>query len=326
MRNKKNIVSFLLIFIFFIGFIPFVNADIDYSNPANWAYNGVGENKKVDLFLIAPTVYFGSENNYNMLITDTETKQSFLGALNMERGIYENSCRMYAPYYRQVGLNVYRLGAREAKPYLNIAYEDVKEAFEYYMENKNNNKPVVIAGFSQGSDMALRLLKDYFYKPKHKKLLVAAYLIGWPVTEKDVRCYPYLKMAQGEKDTGVIITFNSEATNVNTSIIVPRKTLGINPLNWSTNNSFADKSLNKGAVFTNYEGNINREIPGLCGAYLDSCRGTLKVTDVSSEDYPPILDLFEDGVYHLYDYQFFFRNLQENVEVRVSEYLNIKDI
>ena len=28
-----------------------------------------------------------------------------------------------------------------------------------------------------------------------------------------------------------------------------------------------------------------------------------------------------DGVYHLYDYQFFYRNLQENVEVRLNAYL-----
>ena len=35
-------------------------------------------------------------------------------------------------------------------------------------------------------------------------------------------------------------------------------------------------------------------------------------------DYPPSLDLFEEGVYHLYDYQFFYRNLEENVQARLA--------
>lgn len=34
-----------------------------------------------------------------------------------------------------------------------------------------------------------------------------------------------------------------------------------------------------------------------------------------------MLPIFSDGIYHLYDYQFFYRNLQENVEVRLNAYL-----
>ena len=30
---------------------------------------------------------------------------------------------------------------------------------------------------------------------------------------------------------------------------------------------------------------------------------------------------FEEGVYHLYDYQFFYRNLEENVQARLAAYL-----
>ena len=55
------------------------------------------------------------------------------------------------------------------------------------------------------------------------------------------------------------------------------------------------------------------------GAYLDESRGTLRVTDVDPSEYKN--SLFPDGVYHLYDYQFFFRNLQENVGVRLASFL-----
>ena len=95
----------------------------------------------------------------------------------------------------------------------------------------------------------------------------------------------------------------------------------INPLNWKTDGTLADKSLNQGTCFTDYEGNITQEIPQFTGAYIDEERGSLKVTDVTAEEYPAGLPIFEDGIYHLYDYQFFYRNLQENVDKRIDSYL-----
>ena len=47
----------------------------------------------------------------------------------------------------------------------------------------------------------------------------------------------------------------------------------------------------------------------------------LKVTDVDPADYPAVLDIFPEGAYHIYDYQFFFMNLQENVQNRVELYM-----
>ena len=293
----------------------------DYSQSENWAYYAVGEGKDADLFLICPTVDMGKNGNYNMSLEDTDTKESFVGALNMERGIYENSATMYAPYYRQMTFPVYSMTEEEMKPYLDMAYRDVAAAFEYYMKNCNDGRPIILAGFSQGSQLLLMLLEEYFDNPAYSEKLVAAYCIGWRVTEEDLSKYPHLKMAQGEDDTGVIISFNSEAEGIEESIMVPKgvKTLGINPLNWKTDSTPADKSLNRGACFTRYSGEIKKEIPELTGAYLDENRGTLRMTDIVPADYSN--SLFPDGVYHLYDYQFFYRNLQENVAVRLNRYL-----
>ena len=297
---------------------------IDYSQSENWAYYGVGEGKSADLFLICPTVDMGKNGNYNMSMDDTDTKESFVGALNMERGIYEDSATMYAPYYRQMTFPVYSMTENEMKPYLETAYRDVAAAFEYYFENFNNGRPIILAGFSQGSQLLLMLLEEYFDDDKYSENLVAAYCIGWRITEADLAKHPHLKMATSEDDTGVIISFNSESEGVEDSIMVPNgtRTLGINPLNWTTDSTPADKSLNKGACFTKYSGAIKQEIPQLTGAYLDAERGTLIVTDVEPGDYSS--SLFPDGVYHLYDYQFFYRNLQENVAVRLESFLSNK--
>ena len=289
----------------------------DYSLDSMWAYNGTDSASEADLFLIGPTTYGGDEENINMPLNDEE-KENFLGALNMERGIYEDTLDMYAPYYRQGSLSAIDCGRMEES--YEIAYEDVAAAFEYYLENKKGDSPFVLAGFSQGAYMCLELMKNY---PDELDDMIACYCIGWALTREDVEEYPQLVPAEGETDTGVIVCFSSEAEEITDSFFIPEGSwsYSINPLNWRTDGTVADKSLNKGACFTDYEGNITEEIPQLTGAYIDKERGALKVTDVTPEDYPAALTFLQDGEYHIYDYQFFYRNLQENVEKRVEAYL-----
>ena len=296
----------------------------DYSDPAAWAYaENVEDERPADVFFICPTVYGGSPENGNMPLSDADAKESFLGASNMGKGIYDDTCRFFAPYYRQIGLAVYEMPEGERQPYLETAYGDIKDAFAYYMEHYNNGRPIVLAGFSQGADLCIRLMKDCFADPERMSQLAACYAIGWRITEEELTQYPHLKMAAGPEDTGCIISFNSEAEGITDSLLVPAgtRTLAVNPLNWRTDSTPADKSLNLGACFTDYSGEITSEIPQLTGAYLDPERGTLKVTDVTPEEYASGLSLFEDGVYHLYDYQFFYRNLEENVGKRVEAFL-----
>lgn len=305
---------------------PAKNEPIDYSSKENWAYFGEGEDKTADLFIIAPTVDTGKNGEMNMSMDNEKVKGNFVGALNMQRGIYEDSATMYSPYYRQMTFPIYADGMseEEMQPYFDIAYGDVADAFEYYMENINNGRPLIIAGFSQGAQLALALLDEYFENSEYSEVLVAAYCIGWRVTEEYIYLNPHLSVAQGEDDTGVIISFNSEAEGVEESTCVPKgvKTLGINPLNWRTDSTPADKSLNLGACFTNYDAEIESEIPALTGGYLDAERGTLRVTDVVASDYSS--SLMPDGVYHLYDFQFFYRNLEHNVGVRLASFLASK--
>ena len=323
---KRFIEAVLLVLCLFVsGFVgPAVQAaTLDYRQPQSWAYWQEGRDKAVDCFLICPTVTLGGAGNYNLTMDNRQSGElrAFVGALNMERGIYDASCTMYAPLYRQVSLAVYRLPQKQREPYLKLAYSDVREAFQVYL--KQSRKPFVLAGFSQGADMCIRLLKEFGAEPKVAKRLVACYAIGWRITEAELKTYPHLKMAQGPADTGVIISFNSESPAVQSSLMVPKgiKTKAINPLTWRTDNNYASALHNKGACFTDYSANIKKEQPYFCGAWLDAERGTLKINNkITPLAYPPVLDIFTAGVYHLYDYQFFYRNLQENVALRTGAY------
>ena len=290
----------------------------DYSREENWAYFAVGEDRDADLFLIGPTVDMKEE--FNMSMDDAITMASFLGALNMERGIYEGEARMFAPYYRQAAMQVYSLDADEWEPYLAPAYRDVSAAFARYLEHENNGRPILLAGFSQGADMCLRLMQEYFGDEALQERLIAVYAIGWPCTEECAAQYPQIRPARGEDDVGVVVSFDCEAPEVTETFINPagQKALSINPLNWRTDGTPADKSENLGACFTKYSGEIKKEVPELCGCYLDEERGVLKVTDVDKADYPAVVPNLPEGGYHIYDYQFFYRNLQKNVSTRTE--------
>lgn len=325
--DRKHYIA--LFFIVVLACLVFVGCGktkanaVDYENQVNWAYHEVDKNNaRADVFFVCPTIYFGDDNTYNMPLDDADSREDFLGAINMEKGIYDKESRFFAPYYRQIGFNVYEMEQDVQERYMRIAYDDVKAAFTYYLENENDGNPIILAGFSQGADLCIRLLKDCFQDQEVNQKLVACYAIGWRITEQEIEENPHLRFATEENDTGVIIAFNSEAESIHDSLMIPNgtKTLAINPLNWKTDGTVADRFENSGACFTDYSGNITNEINNLTGAYIDSTRGALKVTDVSPDDYPPGLDLFEKGIYHLYDYQFFYRNLQENVNVRLDAY------
>lgn len=297
------------------------DGETKYALPENWAYAEKEKTEKpADLFFLCPTVY---SSVFNMPLDDQTGRENFVGATNMEKGIYEEKCRIFAPYYGQAGLDIYSTAPDEREPYLILAYDDAAEAFHYYMEHENNGRPLVLAGFSQGADLCIRLMEEFGDEKALQDVLVACYAIGWRVTEADRKAYPHLKMAEGEDDTGVIVSFNTEAEEIDGSFAIPNgsRALSINPLNWKTDGTPADRSLNLGACFTDYSGSIVEEIPNLTGAYIDADRGALKVPDVTPEQYPARLSFCQPGVYHIYDYQFFYRNLQENVAVRVDAFL-----
>ncbi len=290
----------------------------DYGAAESWAYFALGEDRGVDVFLICPTVDTRSERNSFDL--NDKLKGRFVNALNMEKGIYAGAGRLYSPYYRQMSMNAYKLPEAERLEAQAVAYGDVSAAFRWYLDHENGGRGLILAGFSQGAQMCLELLKEYYGGDSAeaaalRENLVTVYAIGWSVTEEMTAAYPQIVPASGEADTGTVVSFDCEDGTLTDTLVIPAgtKALSINPLNWRTDGTPAEASLNLGAVMA-----ADAEpIPGLCGAYLGS-RGELVVTGVTPEEYPPAIDIFPAGSYHVYDYLFFFNNLKENIAARVN--------
>ncbi len=104
---------------------------------------------------------------------------------------------------------------------MEVAYKDVSDAFDYYLEHYNKDaqgkpRPFILAGHSQGSNLMLYLLERKFSNPALRKLLVAAYVIGWSVTSDDMASYPESLQAIGictdKTQTGCIVTYNTQET------------------------------------------------------------------------------------------------------------------
>ena len=296
-----------------------------YANDALWAFKETDKDAKVDTFFLAP-IAAKSDNN-NISLDDPETLEKIGLQIGNQKGIYDGHTRFFAPYYSQAMIQCFmRMSPDESKPYFDIAYRDVKEAFEYYLEHWNGGRPIVLAGHSEGSMLLIRLLKEFFNTPEMANKLVCCYAIGWKVTEDDMKELKYVHFATGPDDVNSIVSFNTEAPDVKKSIVVGEneKALCINPLDWSVSCEPVPKDKNLGCCIFSTKGyQKGPDIVGFTGAYIDPERGTLKVTDVQDPDgslYPPRLEGQDYGVYHVYDWEFFYRNLQRNVDTRVEKY------
>lgn len=290
----------------------------DYSAATNWAYLPKSlHDARAVLFIVAPTVDLGKAGNMNMDINDAAMRHNFVGALNMQLGIYSGTA-VFAPFYRQASLVTYN-DSEKNRDAFEQAYADIRAAFVQFMKQREN-KPFILAGFSQGAQMVKRLVMEFGADEVFAQSFIAAYCIGWRLGEAELARHKHLKPAKGPDDTGVLIFFSSEAEDVTDSLFIPAgtKSVAINPLNWRTDATPASRSQNLGARFTDYAGNTVKFVPQLTGAYIDPVRGSLKCPEIDKNEYPGIL--FPGGVYHIYDYQFFFENLKKNVAERISAF------
>lgn len=293
-------------------------AALDYADPALWVYRentAATEERPADVFFLCPTTCISPVDN--MDVRDAAERETFKHAVDMEKGIYCDRARFFAPYYRQKSM------PRYMKPGCNeVAYGDVKAAFLYYLEHDNQGRPFVLAGFSQGGEHALHLIKDVLADPAVARRMVAAYLIGWCVTPWDTAAAPHLRPAQGETDTGVFIAWNTEEAETQGTFIVPKgvRAYCINPLNWSTDDTPAPAESNMGARF-NLQSLDAPVQPQYCGAVINAKRGTLVPLLPPGQCLENELRFFA-GSYHGYDPMFFYTNHRHNVNKRIEAYLH----
>jgi hypothetical protein len=88
-------------------------------------------------------------------------------------------------------------------------------AFDYYIRHFNNSRPFFLVGHSQGATILSNLLAGYMKEhPDVYSRMIAAYVIGQPITDEYLARNHHLKFAEGPDDTGVIVSWNTEAPEI----------------------------------------------------------------------------------------------------------------
>ncbi|MCF7791835.1 MAG: DUF3089 domain-containing protein [Victivallales bacterium] len=308
-----------------------VSTKPDYAKENSWVSRPENITRPVDVFYVYPTIYT-AEHPLNMDIYDSVLRKNAEGLLTAQAGVYSSYANLFAPFYRQQSAACQSMepnnGGRNAfaDPNFLVGYHDIERAFDYYIKHLNPDRPFILAGHSQGSMVIIHLLRNRMQDPELQQRMVAAYPIGYTVKQSDLDNYPWMKLAQDETDTGVIITFNTQGKNAKGSPVLLDDAVAINPLNWKTDSTPAPRTKNIEAVFFNDRtGEVLERIPHFAGAYIDTKTGALIPTDIQKPESGKI-DLVNMGrwpkeVYHRFDYAFWYGNLKKNARKRINAYL-----
>ena len=272
----------------------------------------------VDVFFIHPTTYLGPEKPFGM---NANISDAFLAAkTDYSPVLYQGSLfnvagRVFAPRYRQTHISAYYPATATdttlAIAAFELAYQDVKAAFEYYLANENKGRPIIIASHSQGTTHGIRLVKEFFDDKPLQKQLVAAYLVGIPVNPQ---VYSSIKACDTPKQTGCICSWRTYKEGYTPPFIQNEKfdVIVTNPLTFNKMIPNASWDANKGGVLTNF----NRLAKGVAQAKLtDKVLWTAKPKMFGSF-------LVKNPNYHIGDYNLYYVNVRENVIERMKAYKN----
>lgn len=344
----------------------------DYSNLNNWAAHPDIEDKthftpegiepsstapQADVFFLHPTTFFG-RNHWNAPL-DHHNSKIFVDEMIIpgQASVFNSCCRIFAPRYRQATFYSFMEGGKNSRQALELAYEDLASAFDHYIKNWNEGRPFFIAGHSQGTLHAVRLLEEKIENTSLFKQFIAAYAIGFRFPkDKFGLSLKNIKACTSPTDTGCVIAWDTFAEGGKPPRRLERREhwyptadqkgrwercgskapLGINPLSWNQRLGMVGEAKNLGAVSLyldnsriSWEGMWSNEPLHINAAQLSTPNKAEVSAQVKEDGFLYISKpkhtkyrgmLLPRGNYHMYDYALFYMNIRKNVEERLRAF------
>ncbi len=271
---------------------------------------------RADVFFIHPTSFFteGDTGAWNADLQDTVVNhETDSRSILFQTTVFNGSCRVFAPRYRQGNMRAfYVFGTPEANQAFDLAYQDVRTAFLFFLKHYNKNRPIIIASHSQGTLHAIRLLQEFFDGTPLQNRLVCAYIVGYQIKTD---AFKKLPVGNHPDQTGCFVGWRSYAKGE-----IPKgaeaedgNSICVNPLTWNTAEDEASAELHQGIM------NGFRTItPHTLAAAIEPKTKILWVEapGLTNEKGEVMKDL------HVYDYNLFWMNIRENIKLRIDTFIN----
>ncbi len=261
-------------------------ADVFYI-PSTWEFDWSTEDGKISHYA----------DVYNQAHTDNMTIEMKGVADYMAEGN-----NFYSPFYRHITLDSWATLNEDtiARRYHSVSFVDVQSAFDHFVANYNNERPFILAGFSQGAKSVVELMKTMPAETRSR--MIAAYVLGYKVTPDDTALAPWIVPAEDSLDTGVTICYNSVSDVKYTKpILCSDNIMCINPVNWRTDSTPA--VLHDTITVTLNPQYKVLVLEGFDGSYL-----------------PNILDMVNVGDYHGIEPWIYSDCLRKNFKQRIKAY------
>jgi hypothetical protein len=279
------------------------------------------------VFYIHPTTYLDRDRWNAPLYVGGDTEFRTRLFVQSQASAFGQLGEVWAPRYRQAAYGAFLLKSEDAREALDFAYADVAAAFDEFVRKAPKDSPIILAGHSQGALHLERLLREKVAGKPIAKRVVAAYVVGWPIsTTADLPALG-LPACTGPDEARCILSWMTFGDPPNPDFIFDQwnktkgynggerrreDTLCVNPIS-STQNGAAAAADNVGTLIPTADMRDAALQPGLVGAHCD--KGLLIMDGM-----PPQLGSFvlPGNNYHVYDYALFWGSIRADAERRIA--------
>lgn len=163
------------------------------------------DDPKIDCFYVYPTVSNDPGGN-----SDMSPGREELAVAYVQFARFRAVCRPFAPMYRQITVGALRgfMTGAQIPTDPQLAYDDVRDAWDWYLRNENKGRGVILIGHSQGAGVLRRLIQNEIDGKPAQKLIVSAMLLGAniPVDDKTGR-WGSIPTCRTAVQTGCLISY-----------------------------------------------------------------------------------------------------------------------
>lgn len=324
----------------------------NYADSANWAalpatvdaadlvpagIDAIDGQRPVDTFFIHPTGFLKSSSWTSPMNPQSATEENTTWMMANQASAYNGCCNVYAPRYREATIFAYLGDPTDRDTLLGFAYQDVKRAFDYYLQHYNQGRPFIIASHSQGTHHARLLLRDVIDNSELHQRMVAAYLIGSvniALSPSWFQSMANITPCESADSLHCVVHWDTLPAGA-APVDRPEPSLCTNPLSWRVDEQRVAASMNAGAVVPagtynmNFGGSddsatgqrfesLSAPVPGQTWAQCEN--GSLYVESQQGNDFSA-MGSGEMDSYHGLDYALFYMNIRNNAQLRAASYL-----